>query len=411
VALNTQVAFTDADKFSVDTQNPTVVSVTSNRTSIDDSHVGATLTITITFSEAMNTAILPGISLSPTVSGLTSLSFSWDATNSIFTINYTISDANETRFNVTAFITNARDVGGNLMVTYVTPYALFSVDTENPQVLSVAVSDTFINDADIPGIFRVTVTFNEPMSTGVFPSITFTPSVSGLTFLDRAWDATGRVLTVRYTITDANETKLDIDIGISGARDSAGNLQVAYVASDVFSVDTLTIPPVVVTYNLTLYAGRWNMVSVPIVPTNPAPYAVFGPHLGVIFTYDAEAGRYVIPTAIRPGVGYLVWFNTTATITITGSSVPADFAISLKSGWNMIGSHLTANVSWAKLRIRRAGVNYTIDEAYSRGWIENRFHFYDGVRYVNEYGDEDGFNTGRGYWIRASEDLSLIILP
>ena len=59
----------------------------------------------------------------------------------------------------------------------------------NPSVVSVEVNDTLITDADTgTGTFTVTVVFDQAMDTGVDPTLTFGPDVSGtLSFTGGVW--------------------------------------------------------------------------------------------------------------------------------------------------------------------------------------------------------------------------------
>jgi len=85
---------------------------------------------------------------------------------------------------------------------------------------------------------------------------------------------------------------------------------------------------------LTLNAG-WNLVSIPVEPIDPTPAAVFpAPQCAATWAY--EAGTYVTPTTIQPKKGYWVWANSAGTLTITGAR-PANTAIALSPGWNLVG--------------------------------------------------------------------------
>lgn len=84
-------------------------------------------------------------------------------------------------------------------------------------------------------------------------------------------------------------------------------------------VAVLSVPAVVsaagsVSADIPLQAG-WNMVSVPLVPDDASPAAVF-PGCQV-YAWDAIAKGYVnVP--IDPSLGYWVWSPTTQVITVTG---------------------------------------------------------------------------------------------
>lgn len=83
----------------------------------------------------------------------------------------------------------------------------------------------------------------------------------------------------------------------------------------------------------------WNLLSIPVVPTNMSPVAVFPMHIPPAYRYSASDG-YEIVDKIEPGVGYWVKFPTEDSVDVIGSVV-ASITISVTSasgGWNMIGT-------------------------------------------------------------------------
>ncbi|MGE5194329.1 MAG: hypothetical protein ACM3U2_17705, partial [Deltaproteobacteria bacterium] len=113
------------------------------------------------------------------------------------------------------------------------------IDTTAPDVLSVAPGPTLVADADVgPGEFTVAVGFSEAMDVSVNPTLTFTPDVSTtLVAAGGTWtDATHFVAT--YDVADAGVTVPSVAIGVSGAKDPAGNLQAVHAGGNDFQVDT-----------------------------------------------------------------------------------------------------------------------------------------------------------------------------
>ena len=111
------------------------------------------------------------------------------------------------------------------------------IDTQPPSVVSVALNNVQITDADTGQSISATVTFSEPMDQNVAPVVTNNASTT-LTNPSGHWqDATHFI--VSYTTADANINLADVTFDVSGAQDFAGNAQVA--ASGVSSgtaVDT-----------------------------------------------------------------------------------------------------------------------------------------------------------------------------
>lgn len=124
---------TGSDTVSIDTANPTVVSVTANDLLITDADaVTDTFSIAVVFDQAMNAGVAPTLTFAPTVaSTLTLTGGVWSVGNTVYTASYNVADANVEVSNVTVDVTGAQDVNGNAQVNY-TPLAEFSIDTTNP---------------------------------------------------------------------------------------------------------------------------------------------------------------------------------------------------------------------------------------------------------------------------------------
>ncbi len=240
-AGNAQQAHTSTESFSISTFNPSVTDVSVSDTQITDADVGATFSVAVTFDAAMNTSVSPTLVFGQTVSStLTFTSGAWSSGNTIYTATYDVADGNETLTNVTIDVENALDAAGNPQQDY-TPVAEFSVDTQNPTVADLSVSNLIITDATASaGTFTVAVTFNEAMNTGAAPSLSFDQDVSStLTFTSGVWSNGNTVYTASYAVTDSNVVTVGIDITVTGAQDALGNTQVASTSLDAFSINTV----------------------------------------------------------------------------------------------------------------------------------------------------------------------------
>jgi hypothetical protein len=134
-AGNAQVSSTETGKFSIDTQNPTVTSVTPNLTTVTAANVGSqAFTLTVVYSEAMNTAPNPTISFptsgkDPTASPATLTFNSGSWTNSTtYVATYDVANQNVTMSGVDVQVSGGQDAVGNAQVSS-TAAGNFSIDT------------------------------------------------------------------------------------------------------------------------------------------------------------------------------------------------------------------------------------------------------------------------------------------
>ncbi|MDH2357337.1 Ig-like domain-containing protein, partial [Bradyrhizobium sp. SSUT112] len=226
----------------VDATKPSVTSVALNDAHVTDSDNGHTVTVTITFSEAMNTGVAPTVTNNAGTTLTNPVNGHWtDATH--YTVDYTVADANVTLANVTFNVSGAKDLAGNTQVAASGVSSGTNVDTQNATVLSVALNDAHITDSDSGHTVTATITFSEAMDTGSTPVISDNAGSTLTSPTNGHWtDATH--YTVDYTVADANVTLADVTFNVSGATDLAGNTQVA--ASGVSSGTTIdTLNPTV----------------------------------------------------------------------------------------------------------------------------------------------------------------------
>jgi hypothetical protein len=108
------------------------------------------------------------------------------------------------------------------------PVRVYYCDTTAPTVTLITPSPLLIADADVgTGKFTVTVDYSEAMDTLVAPTIAFTPGVSSTLTLNAGssgWTDSDTYVAV-YDVADAGVNVPDVDIGVTGARDVAGNTQ------------------------------------------------------------------------------------------------------------------------------------------------------------------------------------------
>lgn len=141
-------------------------------------------------------------------------------------------------------------------------------------------------------------------------------------------------------------------------RDSAGNWKSGARA--------VTVPPDQTDINFVGYtvvsqtfAGGLYMVSVPCVPRDPAPAAVFGTDRVARYDPSAVPPRYLTarssPNAeqlrVRPGRGFWVVFGSNVTLEVPGNPVPPDqpVSVAVAEGWNMLGNPWLQNLPVTKI--------------------------------------------------------------
>src|SRR5205814_1086811 len=125
----------------------TVLSVALNDTQITDADAGGSRTGTISFSEAMDQTSTPTVTPSASSTLITPTGAHWTSATT-YVVSYTAADANVTAADITFAVSGAKDLAGNTQVAAAAVSSGTSIDTQNATVLSVALDDTQITDAD-----------------------------------------------------------------------------------------------------------------------------------------------------------------------------------------------------------------------------------------------------------------------
>ena len=260
-------ASTKADNFSIDTVNPIVASITPNLTTIADANAGSQkFTLTVVYSEAMNTGQNPTITFptsgeDPTAlpATLTLDGATWTS-STVFVATYDVADQNVSMPNIDVSVSGATATSGNAQADYAVAN-VFSVNTQSPTVASVTPNLTTVSAANVgTQKFTLTVVYSGAMNTSVTPTISFPTSGEDPTALPAtltldgvAWTSS-TVFVATYDVADQNLTMPSIDVQVSGGQNAVGNCQAASTTADLFSVNTLSPAVVSVTPNLTTIA-------------------------------------------------------------------------------------------------------------------------------------------------------------
>ena len=410
------VGHADPDSAIKDTVEPTVTDVTVSPTLLSDSEVGLAFTVTVDYSEAMK-GVPPTITFDSTSdSTLDFTGGSW-TDDDTYVATYDVADAGVTVDDVNILVEDAEDLAGNVQVEY-TKSEAFDIDTENPTVIDLEISDLWIREDDIPGSFTVTVTFSEPMS--VAPTISFSEDIySTLEFDSDDWSADYTVYTATYTIVDVGEYVSGVAITVEGAEDIAGNLQVQYVTDPLFDVDTLhgTSDPesivvkangeddltVTIVDEVHLEATVWNWFDEKISGVEVS----FSTDLGTIYplivpTAGGSAQTSIFSTDLGTAnvVATAGIFSDSCTITFVEQTIE----IELSLGWNLVS-------------VPRTLAGPAIEEVFAGITTVEKVYTYDGDWHCAFF--EDGMlqpestlidiDDGKGYWVYTSEPKTITI--
>lgn len=220
---------------------PHVINITPTAEVISDLHAGGVFDVTFTFSEDMNTAVLPTIQLTasnPVGVSLIDNSQSWTSTNE-FTLSYNVLDMDVVLNNIVFKISGAADNDGKV----ITP--AFSmpirIDTKNPEVFAMSTTSSSISDVSTgTGTFALDIEFSEEMGNAA-PSIAFTgqdlSTTLTLNAAQSSWTSSSIYHAV-YDVSDVNVELSGINIEVSNAEDAVGNVQFISNNNDLFVVDT-----------------------------------------------------------------------------------------------------------------------------------------------------------------------------
>lgn len=319
-AGNDQISYSLSDVMIIDTKNPSVSASTATSVLINDAFVGDHFVMSFDFDEMMDTSMDPMISF-PSGNPLNTMLF--DAANSgwngnTYTISYYTIDVNESVIVDNYMAVSAMDLFGNTLVSYSSSEG-FIIDTQNPQVATLSVSNAIIADNEAGGPFQITVTFDEVMNTGVYPTITYNngdPTMNTLLFdgFTTGW-TDDHTFVAGYSVGDANEEIWNIGISSVEAEDANGNVQTMdYSMSDAFSVDTRNPTLLLLSSNTSNITGNYtgtdgfSIISIYDEPMDELTMPVI--------TFPVETPTPLTPSANSEWVGnsYVTYYDVSTTL-------------------------------------------------------------------------------------------------
>jgi hypothetical protein len=138
-------------------------------------------------------------------------------------------------------------------------------------------------------------------------------------------------------------------------------------------------------------AKRWNLLSVPVIPPDPATNVLLPWADAPAYAYEG-AGGYAGADSLEHGFGYWVRSDSARIVSIIGTPVNTD-TVGVAAGWNLVGSVVEPlPVAWIG--------------SDPPGMAISPFFGYGGT-----YAQADTIIPGRGYWVKCSSDGDLILAP
>ena len=224
-----------------DMKSPEVVDRVANKPIISDSVVGnASYYIDLSFSEAMDTSIVPFVALSAAQPISSDVQFNVPA--SVFLDSFTyrayfqIFDLGKEVSPVNLTVNFGKDFAGNPQL--VDDFTNFtSLDTKNPTIISLTANDYTLDQWGQS--FDVLAVYDEVMRTDIHPVMTFAPTVPvPLPKMDSVW-LNGSNYELYYELQGVPSQTSIFDVSLMNAVDLAGNVQNPLSETSFFQLDPL----------------------------------------------------------------------------------------------------------------------------------------------------------------------------
>ncbi len=255
-----QEPFDVPDLFFIETENPTVPTVTANTQMLAIPTIGpAAFQLTLTFSETMDTTVRPMISFPVEDPLATSMALNPGHTFWIDSVTFQatydlLASSAENLPDIDIRITGARDLVKNVL-DQPDLVDFFTIDTKKPDVATVTPNINVIADVHAgTGTFVLSFQFSEKMDQTQTPVVSF-PVENPLMFtltanpMTSGWK-TDSVYEAKFDVANSFEILPDIDVQLTGAFDAAQNAGDAFIQADLF--DIFTQNPTIISLTPTL---------------------------------------------------------------------------------------------------------------------------------------------------------------
>ena len=248
LALNglDQDVYLMARPFAIDTDRPTVLSITPSATLVNDA-VASTgvFTLDVLVSERCNTDIAPALFWT---GGNPSASLQFNAANSqwtsptVYRATFPVVDANEELEGlgviVNGLVDQANNAGNDQLVE-----DLLTIDTRNPVILTFDLNNDVLNQQNAGGLALVTnIAFDEPMNTTSGATFAFPDDnpVGSALFLNPGSTLWTSATTYQraYNLLVTNEEFFNITVELVNFSDLAGNAPSITAFPQLFTIDT-----------------------------------------------------------------------------------------------------------------------------------------------------------------------------
>ena len=230
------------DDIRIDFERPAITSETPEASVITMvEEANGSFHVTIAFNEAMDTGVIPTITLTNGASAV----LAYNAANTIWSdaqtleTDFTFTGADADIQDITVNVTNAADLVGNGNSPFTTP--VFSINLAPPVITNITSSNNVIADANVGGAITLTIQFNEPMNTSEIPlfSLDNGDAISSMIYngVLSQWTSS-TTFDLVYNVVDQNIEVSNIGIIATGAQDAASNIAAADDFMNILNIDT-----------------------------------------------------------------------------------------------------------------------------------------------------------------------------
>ncbi|GEM_PF-1515155 len=133
----------------------------------------------------------------------------------------------------------------------------------------------------------------------------------------------------------------------------------------------------------------WNLLSLPLSPSNGDRNALFPSALSFAFTYQ---NGYTAVDTLQKGKGFWLKFSSSEGIPLNGAIIFGD-TIQVQAGWNLIGS-LSAPIAKNSIQTIPADIVSSFYFGYAQG---------------SGYQATDTLQPGKGYWVKVNQNGYLLL--
>jgi hypothetical protein len=138
-------------------------------------------------------------------------------------------------------------------------------------------------------------------------------------------------------------------------------------------------------------AHGWNIISLPVRPSDPRASVLFPTAESEAYEYDAATGGYVTRDSLHPGKAYWLRFGPAQTVGVSGLPIAAE-TVDVVEGWNLIGS-VDGSLAAAAVQEIPPGI------------IESAWYAFGD----SGYSPASHIEAAQGYWVKVSAPGSLVL--